>query len=148
VPFNKLLIKLLFLLKNQLIMIILRFFKLFSTLFFVVFCIIKISAQDQKNELNQNPKFEKLLNEKRKINLSLSIEDSYKIQIFNGSNEFAKRQLILFKQEFKTIDATIVFNTPNYKVWVGNFKNRLDAERNLIEIKKKFSNVLLIKPSR
>jgi hypothetical protein len=54
----------------------------------------------------------------------------------------------MFKQEFTALDAILVFNSPNYKVWVGNFKNRLDAERNLIEIKKKFSNALLIKPSR
>ena len=46
------------------------------------------------------------------------------------------------------IDATIVFNTPNYKVWVGNFKTRIEAERYLIEIKKKYKNVLLIKPSK
>jgi hypothetical protein len=55
---------------------------------------------------------------------------------------------VLFKQEFKEIDATIVFNTPNYKVWVGNFKTRMEAERNFVEIKKKYKNVLLIKPNK
>jgi hypothetical protein len=56
--------------------------------------------------------------------------------------------VVLFKQEFKEIDATIVFNTPNYKVWVGNFKTRMEAERNFVEIKKKYKNVLLIKPNK
>jgi hypothetical protein len=28
------------------------------------------------------------------------------------------------------------FSTPNYKVWVGNYKSRIEAERNLIDIKK------------
>jgi hypothetical protein len=129
-------------------MIILKIFKLFITLFFVAFSITKINAQDQNIELSQNPKLEQLLNEKRKINLSLSIEDLYKIQIFNGNSETAKKHLNEFRQEFKTIDATIVFNTPNYKVWVGNFRTRIEAERNLVEIKKKFTNLLLIKPSR
>ena len=27
-----------------------------------------------------------------------------------------------FKNEFNFLDATIIFNTPYYKVWVGNFK--------------------------
>jgi len=129
-------------------MIFQSYFKLFISILFVVFSISKSRAQHQNREHSQNQKIEQLLIEKRKINLSLAIENAYKIQIFNGSNELAKRQLIMFKQEFTTIDAILVFNSPNYKVWVGNFKNRLDAERNLIEIKKKFSNALLIKPSR
>jgi len=129
-------------------MIFQSYFKLILSILFVVFSISKSRAQHQNREHSQNQKIEQLLIEKRKINLSLAIENAYKIQIFNGSNELAKRQLIMFKQEFTTIDAILVFNSPNYKVWVGNFKNRLDAERNLIEIKKKFSNALLIKPSR
>jgi hypothetical protein len=129
-------------------MIFQSYFKLFIPILFVVFSISKSRAQHQNREHSQNQKIEQLLIEKRKINLSLAIENAYKIQIFNGSNELAKRQLIMFKQEFTTTDAILVFNSPNYKVWVGNFKNRLDAERNLIEIKKKFSNALLIKPSR
>jgi hypothetical protein len=129
-------------------MIFQSYFKLFIPILFVVFSISKSRAQHQNREHSQNQKIEQLLIEKRKINLSLAIENAYKIQIFNGSNELAKRQLNMFKQEFTAIDAILVFNSPNYKVWVGNFKNRLDAERNLIEIKKKFSNALLIKPSR
>lgn len=129
-------------------MIFQSYFKLILSILFVVFSISKSRAQHQNREHSQNQKIEQLLIEKRKINLSLAIENAYKIQIFNGSNELAKRQLIMFKQDFTAIDAILVFNSPNYKVWVGNFKNRLDAERNLIEIKKKFSNALLIKPSR
>jgi hypothetical protein len=107
-----------------------------------------LHAQVQNVTVKQNPKFEQLLNEKRKINASLTVNDSYKIQIYNGGSENAKKTLNDFKQNFTNIDATIVFNTPNYKVWVGNFKTRIDAERYLIDIKKKYNNVLLIKPSK
>ena len=108
----------------------------------------KMNAQDQNISLNQDPKFEQLLNEKRKINTSLTVNDSYKIQIFNGSSENAKKTLTEFKQGYKDIDATIVFNTPNYKVWVGSFKTRIEAERNMANIKNKYKNVILIKPSK
>ena len=104
-----------------------------------------INAQDKNISVRQDPKFEQLLNEKRKINSSLTINDSYKIQIYNGGSESAKKTLNEFRQEFKDIDATIVFNTPNYKVWVGNFKTRIEAEKNLVNIKYKYKNVLLIK---
>ena len=56
--------------------------------------------------------------------------------------------VIGFKKENNGLDATIVFSTPSYKVWVGNFRTRMEAERNLIEIKKKYKNVFLIKPNK
>ena len=107
-----------------------------------------VNAQDQNVTVNQDPKFEQLLNEKRKINASLTVNDSYKIQIYTGSSEIAKQTLNEFRQEFTAIDATIIFNTPNYKVWVGNFKTRIEAEKTLSEINNRYKNVLLIKPSR
>lgn len=107
-----------------------------------------VNAQDQNVSLTQDPKFEQLLNEKRKINSSIAINESYKIQIYNGGSENAKKTLNEFKQEFRDIDATIVFNTPNYKVWVGNFRTRIEAEKNMSNIKDRFKNLFLIKPSK
>lgn len=102
----------------------------------------------QNINVNQDPKFEQLLNEKRKINSSITINNRYKIQIFNGSSEESKKTLIQFKKENKSYDATIIFSTPLYKVWVGNFKTRIEAERNLIVLKKKYPNAILIKPNK
>jgi archaellum biogenesis ATPase FlaH len=127
---------------------ILAVLKIISVLIMVYFSTSKVNAQEQNGTLNQDPKFEQLLSEKRKINPSLILNDSYKIQIFNGSSENAKKTLSEFKQEFATIDGTIIFNTPNYKVWAGNFRTRIEAERNLVAIKERYKNVLLIKPSR
>lgn len=119
---------------------------LYTLLLLISAC--NINAQDQNITLNQDPKFEQLLNEKRKINASISVNDSYKIQIFSGKSEEAKKTLMDFKQEFKNIDGTIIFNTPNYKVMVGNFKSRIEAEKNLVEIKRRYKNVFLIKPGK
>jgi hypothetical protein len=108
----------------------------------------RLHAQNQNLTLNQDPKFEQLLNEKRKINSNLPYNDRYRIQIFNGPSETAKKTLNEFKQEFKNLDGTIIFNTPNYKVWVGNFRTRMETERYLVDIKKKYKTVFLIKPSK
>jgi len=108
----------------------------------------KSYSQEAKVSVNQDPKFEQLLNEKRKINSSITINDRYKIQIYNGVNENSKKMLFDFKRENKNIDATIVFSTPLYKVWVGNFKTRIEAEKNLNDLKKKYPNAFLIKPNK
>ena len=113
-------------------------------------CILsqKMVAQDDKITVKQDPKFEQLLNEKRKINSSITINDRYKIQIFNGDSENSKKTLMDFKKEHKDMDATIVFSTPMYKVWVGNVKTRIEAEKNLNALKKKYPNAFLIKPNK
>ena len=98
--------------------------------------------------MSQNPKFEKLLNEKRKINASIIVNDIYKIQIYNGDIESCKKNLVDFKKEFLNLDGTIVFYTPAYKVWVGNFKSRIEAERNLLLLKNKYPNSLIIQPNK
>lgn len=101
----------------------------------------------QNLTVNQDSKFEELLVEKRKYNSSLRVNEFYKIQIFNGPIEEAKKTLTLFKKENSNYDATIIFNTPTYKVWVGNYKTRIEAEKNILYLKKKYPNLILLKPS-
>ena len=111
-------------------------------------CAPNLFGQEANVSLSQDSKFENLLNEKRKINASITINDRYKIQIYKGDSETSKKTLIDFKRDFKNLDGTIVFYTPAYKVWVGNFKTRIEAERNLLELKKRYPNALIIQPNK
>ncbi len=117
----------------------------FGILFFAT---ENLSAQEDKTTLTQDAKFEQMLAEKRKINSSITVNDRYKIQIYNGDSENAKKTLIDFKKNYQNLDGTIVFSTPAYKVWVGNFRSRIEAERNLADLRKKYPNALLIKPNK
>jgi len=123
-----------------------------KSLFFTLLILFQFncfsSLQAQNVSVNQDAKFEQLLNEKRKINASITITNRYKIQIFNGNSEASKKAIIDFKKTFTNYDATIIFSTPAYKVWVGNFKTRIEAERNLEIIKKKYGNAIIIKPNK
>ncbi len=112
------------------------------------FSCMNLYAQGNNLTVNQDSKFEQLLNEKRKINSSITVNDRYKIQIYNGDSESSKKILSDFRKEYKNYDGTIVFSTPTYKVWVGNFKSRIESERNLVELKKKYPNAFLIKPNK
>ncbi len=133
---------------NQFIMTILSKNKPLFTLVIVLKLSVFYSLQAQTISIVQDAKFEQLMNEKRKINASITVNNRYKIQIFNGNNETSKKALIDFKKEFKSYDATIIFSTPAYKVWVGNFKTRIEAEKNLEIIRKKYPNALIIKPNK
>ena len=114
----------------------------------IAFNVYTLSAQESSITMVQDPKFENLLNEKRKINSSITVNDRYKIQIYNGDSETAKKTLSEFRKEFKNYDGTIVFSTPTYKVWVGNFRSRVESERSLADLKKKYPNALMVKPNK
>ncbi len=118
----------------------------FFTFGFYLIFVGNIFSQDQKVTVTQDLKFEKLLNEKRKLAAGNVATDVFKIQIFNGVTDEAKKTLMAFRKEFPDVDATIVFNTPNYKVIAGNFKTRIEAEKYLILVRKTYKNALLIRP--
>lgn len=113
-----------------------------------LFSSTQMLAQQASVNVSQDPVFEQILNEKRRINASITVMDKYKIQVFNGDNESAKKILNGMRNEFPQHDGTIIFQTPSYKVWVGNFRTRIEAERNLAEIRKKHPGALIVKPNK
>lgn len=103
-------------------------------------------GQQAQTSVKQDEKFEQLLNEKRKINSSIVANERYKIQVYVGNSDGARKVLYDCKQEFSDLDGTINFFTPNYKVWIGSFRTRLEAIRYSLDIKRKYPNMLIIKP--
>ena len=123
---------------------ILSFSILFATLLFAQ----NIFSQTSKKIIEQDEKIEKLLLEKRKNNSAITINDKFKIQIFFGNIEESKKTLLAFKKEFLQTDGTIVFSNPSYKVWVGSFKSKIEADKSLIQIKKKYPSAVIIEPNK
>lgn len=69
-----------------------------------------------------------------------------RIQIYNGNREDAQT----FKEKFERYEidsiVDIVYETPNYKIWVGHYINQLEADRKLLEIRKYFSDAFIFRP--
>lgn len=86
---------------------------------------------------------------RKELERNHQIKESYKIQVFSGNLEEAKK----VKKEFDNNkdfvwDSKMIFETPNYKVWVGHYRNRLEADRALKVIIEEFDNALILKPGR
>jgi hypothetical protein len=123
-----------------------RILKINAAAGIVLFAILA-AGKTQAQTVTQDPKFEELLNDKRKISSQITLNDKYKVQVFYGDNEKARKALQEFKKAFPETDGTIIFESPTYKVWVGSYSSRIDAERALEEVRKKYPNALIVKPN-
>lgn len=84
---------------------------------------------------------------KKELNESNRIGDRYVIQLFYGDNGEAN-EVIQKYRELYAYPSQITYEAPNYKVWVGNFRNRLEADRALLKIKNDFPAAFIPKPQR
>ena len=107
--------------------------------------VVIVEAQQGRVIIDQDPEIAKLLEYKK----DLSTIDFYKIQIFSNSKRSdAESARSEFRSSFNKYPTEIVYEPPNFKIWVGAFRDRLEADRAYIEIKKKYPNAFLFKPKR
>lgn len=102
-------------------------------------------AQDSQFQLIQENNFEKLLTEKKSVNNSFSIYKNFSIQLFNGNKEETEKKYYEFKKNNKDVLATIIYADPKYKLVIGNYRNKIDAERNLINFRKNYPEAFIVR---
>ena len=105
-------------------------------------------AQSGTVILNEDPAIAKLLEIKKDMNKDDKNSDRYKIQIYSGNLGSAESIKSKFENSNGKIRSQLVFETPNYKVWVGSFRTRLEAERALVDVQKKFTDAFIFKPKK
>ena len=100
-------------------------------------------SQSATVTVNQNKSIDKLMDFKRDIRTNTI----YKIQIFQSTQpKLAEEALDEFKLKYRDWPTRIEFNTPNYKVWVGTFKDKLEADRALAALKKDYMYAFIFQP--
>ena len=117
--------------------------KYYGITFLLFFFMVSIKAQEGEVNVTQDGDIDKLLEYKKDIKTS----KVYKIQVYNNTDpDKAKREKANFLNSYNQWPVEIVWNTPNYKIWVGNFATRLEAERAAVQIKKKYMNAIILQP--
>lgn len=105
-------------------------------------------AQQGGVTINQDEDLVKLLALKKDINLNDNDSDRYKIQIYSGNRQDAEKAKSKIRLKMPELLTTLEFETPNYKVWVGNYRSRLEADRSLVKVQKEFQNAFVFKPKK
>ena len=91
----------------------------------------------------ESQKINEVLEQRRAHNKENPTGTGFKIQLYNGN----ETQAYKIKSEFQVVfelKATLLYESPEWKVRVGNYKTRLEADRALLEISKKFSSAVVL----
>ena len=95
-----------------------------------------LNSQEGLIKVNYSDSVKLQLEIKKDINKS---NGEIKIQVFSGSRTDAEEILKKFNLDFPESKAVMTYETPNYKIWTKDMKNKLEADRELIKIRKKYN---------
>lgn len=105
-------------------------------------------AQTGKVNIQQDASIPTLLEMKSEMTKDGKLGERYKIQLYYGDNNAASEVIKKFRSLYSEYPSKIIYETPNYKVWIGNFRNRLEADRALLKVKTNFPSAFIPKPQR
>ena len=96
----------------------------------LIFNCSTVFGQSKNLDIEISDEIEKLLSLKILVNKKNYENNYYAIQLYNGNYKMAKKILSEFKNKFPEWESILSFETPNYKVRVGNFKDLLKLVKN------------------
>jgi hypothetical protein len=105
------------------------------------------SSKAQNKEINTKA-LDTLLSLKKEMVNDHDIKSFYTIQLFSGNIKNAEEAKKNYDSKAYLYKATIKYETPNYKVWVGMFRTKLKADKVFEELKKDYPNALVFRPGR
>lgn len=109
----------------------------------VALCSLSLSAQEGVIRIQQDAKIDQLLSLYSKVN---SQKGYYQIQVGFGSYERAMELKSQVETDFPNWYSKIEFQEPTYRVRLGKFPDKLEAERRFLEVREKYPNAMLLDP--
>ena len=117
-------------------------------LVFISVCLFSISANGQENSIRYNDTLtKKFYNLKKEYSKRVFESTFYTIQIYYGGLEEADSILEDFRENYQEIKSNLIFETPNYKVRIGEYKDINIASQKLEEIRRIYPSSFIIKLS-
>ena len=115
---------------------------------FIGISMLSIPLNGQENTIKYNDTVTKKFFEIKKDYSKRIFESTfYTIQIYFGGLEEADSILEDFRKNYQEIKSDLIFETPNYKVRIGEYKDINIASQKLEEIRKIYPSSFIIKLS-
>lgn len=96
-------------------------------------------------EVQENELLKRITAQKVKINRIQKGIEGYRIEIYQGNDrEAAKDLLEAFQEKYPKIPAEMVFESPYVKVKVGAFRNKIEAQKLYTELSEEHTGVKMV----
>ena len=119
--------------------------KLLVTIAVISFSVAVGFAQQGQVNIQQDDKIADLLDIYKSSNES---HEYFRIQVGFGSYSKAQSIKENVDIDFPGLSSKIDFDSPTYRVRVGRFKTKLEAERKFKEVRIKYPDAMLLKPKK
>ena len=110
---------------------------------------VKMEELLGKLPIRQDARITELLVRHSQINQRRHGTDGFRLEIFFGSDIKAHENATRVKHEFNLIfpdiPAYVLFQTPNFKVRIGDFRNKSEALKSKANIASKYPNAFIVK---
>ena len=119
-----------------------------KTIFYIILFTSFVNyANAQKGSINidQDEKIKDLLAVYKSYN---ETTEYYRIQVGFGSHAKAQQIKSNVEVDFPGMYSKIDFDSPTYRIRLGRFKTKLEGERKLKEVRKKYPAAMLLKPKK
>ena len=121
-------------------------FKFSVVIFMFLFSLWDISAQDE-NVFYDDTLTKKIFQIKKSFSKKTFESTYYTIQIFYGNLNEADSIYNDFKKNYQDVKSELIFETPNYKVRIGEYKDINVAAQSLEKIRRIYPGSFIIKLS-
>ena len=120
--------------------------KFFPLLSLFILCNSSVNAQDE-NVVYNDSLTKNLFQIKKDYSKRIFESTYYTIQIYFGSLNQADSILNDFKENFEEVKSNLIFETPNYKVRIGEYKDINVASQKLEGVRRIYPGSFIIKLS-
>jgi cell division protein FtsN len=95
--------------------------------------------------LTVNAKVDTVLDSINRFNRTRKFTDGFTIQVYSGQNkEEAMNTKKKLSAEVSDLNAELQYTQPKFRVRVGSYYSRLEAQKDLLRLKKVFPNAILV----
>jgi hypothetical protein len=105
----------------------------------------QIGFAQRTNKVNEAD-LERLVTTKISMDKRGEFDDRYTINIFQGENQEAGTVKSKYDALGLLWQSELNYEAPYFKVYIGKYRSRLEADRALLEIQKSFPNAIRLKP--
>ena len=120
-----------------------------NTYLIMLFFLISLQSfsQNLSSKINEDEKFIKLLKLSKEANSEYFKSSFFSIQVYSGQYKQADSILKFVNEKYLNDSIFFFFETPNYKVQVGKFKSKIEAQKKLRSVIKDFKAAFILKPN-